>query len=772
MNIQKLQSELSLEEKVRLCMDGSNTMGTAPIPEHGIPKLVMTDGTNGVRIILKPDPDPKEMKLMDGINANFDSPEALEITASATCFPAGSSLACSWDPELAEEVGAAVAAECKRLGAGLLLGPGLNTRRSPLDGRGFEYYSEDPVLAGDMTTGYVKGVQGNGVGACVKHFACNNSDYMRTKYDNIIEERALREIYLAAFERVVKQGKPVSVMPSYNLINGVHSCESEWLLTDVLRKDWEYEGLTISDCGAVKDHVKAFKAGLDFEMPISKIGMDKLIQAVENGELKEEEIDLHNRRVLDVVFKYTRHGKQAPDVDFDAHHQLARKAALESAVLLKNEQQILPLSKESKIAVIGKWAKQPLYGGTGCAIVNAQQVDIPLTQIMKYHAGEVLYADGYHDLKSAEEELIKEAEEKAAQADCVIIFAGATLPPETDEFNRKSMDIEPAQEVLIRRIAKVNPNVIVVLANCESVVMPWIDEVKAVLDCWYCGEGFGDAVAQLLFGESNPCGKLPVTMPKRLEDCPDYLHFPGENHHHLYGEGIYVGYRYYDKKKIEPLFPFGHGLSYTTFTYSDLEIPEKECTLPDEIEVACTITNSGKVSGSEIVQLYISDDHSRLHRPVKELKGFKKVFLKPGESKRIVFKLGKRDFAYYDPAFSDWVVDTGIFEVAVGASSADIRLSGNLHVISDKKYYLPITSDSHYIEIFQNEYAKQVFFDTIVEWGLLREEELTDEIKHRFYCSFWGMAEHFNLLVPYQVTEEMIEDLVERMNDRPDCKEG
>ena len=646
----------------------------------------------------------------------------------------------------------------------MLLGPGLNTRRSPMDGRGFEYYSEDPVLAGDMAAGYVKGVQENGVAACLKHFACNNANNMRTIYNNVVEERALQEIFLAAFERAVKKGKPAAVMGSYNKINGVHSCENKWLLTDMLRDRWGFDGVVISDAGAVKDHVAAFSSGLDFQMPISKIGMEKLIHAVEEGVIPEEVIDTHCKRILKMVFQYSRQEKEAEEVDMKAHHHLARRAAQESAVLLKNEGQLLPLSTNSSLAVIGRWAKKPVYCGTGCAIVHAQEVDIPFDEIAKQHTGSLLYADGYREDDVIDDALIQEAVEAAKKADTVVIFAGASLPAESDEYNRTDMDIEPSHEALIRKIAEVNPNIVVVLANCEAVVMQWISKVHAVLDCWYCGEGFGYAAASLLFGQKNPGGKLPVTMPVRREDCPDYLHFPGENYRHLYAEGIYVGYRYYEKKKIRPLFPFGHGLSYTSFEYSDLRFSKNRYTMPEIVEVSFTVKNTGKVAGSEVPQLYIADHHARLHRPVKELKAYRKIHLKPGETETVTIQLGKRDFSYYDPMFSDWVVDSGIFEIEVGASSEDIRLTGSVSIDTDREYRLMIAPDSHYIDVFKNEEGRQVVFESLAEWGLAKREELTEDTAKRLSNSFWGMAQLFDNFGPWQVSEEMILEMVDKIN--------
>jgi beta-glucosidase len=767
MDINGIMNRMTLREKAEMCLDGS-ALRTAEMPRHGIPKLVMTDGTSGVRLIDKPDTDPRKARLADVINESFDTEEALTATVQATCFPAGSSIACSWDEELSKRIGAAIADECKFFDAGLLYGPGLNTRRTPLDGRGFEYYSEDPCLAGELTAGFVEGLQGNGVAASVKHFVCNNSNYKRTIFDCIVEERALREIYLAAFERVIKKSRPATVMASYNRLNGEQACESKWLLTDVLRNDWGYEGAIISDCGAVKDHLKAFLAGLDFEMPHSKIAIDKLVAAVENGEMSERELDEHCEKVLKLALTYARAGREKPKVDFTAHHTLAQEAAEKSAVLLKNEGRILPISakKVSRIAVLGDWAKRPVYQGTGCAIVHARQVDIPLDEIRKVCAPEVQidFAQGYDDPKACDEALLTQAAETAAGADAVIIFAGAVLPEESDEYNRPNMDVEPAQAELIRRVGAVNSNTVVVLMNCESVAMPWIDDVKAVLDMWYAGEGCGSAVADLLFGKQCPSGKLPVTMPVKVSDVPGSLRFPGENERLVYEEGVFVGYRYFEKKELTPLFPFGYGLSYTEFTYSDLALSKHSITLPEAVEVSFTIENTGDVVGGEAPQLYISDGHSRLPRPAKELKHFTKIYLKPGEKTTVRFTLEARDFAYYDPAFSGWVVDSGSFTILVGSSSQDIRLMAKLNVTDTNKRALPIKSDAHYIDLFRNERVKKAFFDTLVEWGLVEQCEITPEMEGHFRTAFWGLKQHLDLLVPYQVSEAMVDELVERLN--------
>jgi beta-glucosidase len=769
MDIGSIIKKMTLQEKVELCIDAS-MLRTVTMPNLGIPELIMTDGTNGVRLQNIMPPDPRTANFLQSLKSSFDSDEALSMTYPATCFPTGSSLACSFDVALTEKISSAVAEECKSLGVGLLYGPGLNTRRNPLDGRGFEYYSEDPCLAGELAAAYVKGLQNNGVAGCVKHFVCNNSNYMRTIYDNIVEERALREIYFAAFERVIKKAKPAMVMGSYNLINGVQACENHWLLTEILREEWGYEGVVISDCGAVKDHINAFLAGIDFEIPHSKIAIDKLVQGIEEEKISEQELNKHCERVLELVLTYTREGKQRPQIDFQKHHELAREAALECAVLLKNDEQLLPLNKNEikHIAIVGDWAEHPVYQGTGCAIVRAQKEDIPLHEIRQIcgDSVQVLYEPGYINPNENDDKLLSRAVVIAQNADAVIVFAGSNLPLETDEYNRKDINIEHTHEQLIRAISAVNKNVIVVLMNGESVEMPWIENVKAVLDMWYSGEGCGYAVAQLLFGEQNPCGKLAVTMPIKLSDIPGYLNLPGENHKHYYEEGIFVGYRYYEKKVLKPLFPFGYGLSYTQFDYSDVQLSKLNITLPETVTVSFSITNSGKRVGCEIVQLYIADGHSRLKRPVKELKYFAKVDIEPLETKLVSFELSERDFAYFDPAFDEWVVDTGTFELLIGASSQDIRLQKELHVINTKRYNHKFMRDSHYLEIFEDAHAKKVFFDSLVEWGLIKQSDITPELENEFLISFWGLAQHFELVASYKVTEEMIDEVVRKMNNR------
>jgi len=504
---------MTLEQKIRLC-NGRNDWQTTPIEELGVPALVMSDGTNGVRFQkgeLK-DAQPLDNLYEDIMGSGFDTDSALDNTYKTTCFPTGASLACSWDPNLAAEIGSAVATECKSLGIGLLLGPGMNIRRHPLTGRNFEYYSEDPVLSGEIASGMVNGIQKEGVGATIKHFISNNSDTRRTKINCIIEERALREIYLAGYERAIRKSQPAAVMASYPTINGTPACQNKYLLTDVLREDWDYKGITISDWSGVKDIPTAVNAGLDFQMPASPWYVERVKTAIENGEVSEEMIDQHCERMLELIFKYSRDGKDTPVVDWDQHHALAQKAAAESAVLLKNEAGFLPINpeKKQKIAILGDLARNPLYQGTGCAIVHAMKEDYPLEEIQKAApSADIDFAPGYLPDDTTNDALIQEAASIAQSADVAIIMVGSRSPLESDEYDRPHLDLESGHLRLMEAVFAVQPNTVVVVYNGDVVSMPWAENASAVLDMWFSGEGSGKATADLLFGKQNPSGKLP-----------------------------------------------------------------------------------------------------------------------------------------------------------------------------------------------------------------------------------------------------------------------
>jgi beta-glucosidase len=762
MDIKSIVESMTLEQKIRLC-NGRNDWQTMPIEELDVPPLLMSDGTNGIRFQKGELKDGEAVKdLYEGIvNSGFDTEFALENTYKATCFPSGSTLACSWNPTLAREIGAAVAVECKSIGICLLLGPGMNIRRHPLTGRNFEYYSEDPVLSGDIAAGMVTGVQQEGIGATVKHFVSNNSDTRRTILNCIIEERALREIYLAGFERVINKAKPAAVMASYPSINGTPACQNKWLLNDVLRDDWGYQGITISDWGGVKDTLTAVDAGLDLQMPYSPWFLGRVKSALQSGDLTEEQIDAHCKRMLELILKYSREGKEKPEVDWGQQHALAQKAAAECSVLLKNGDNLLPLNpqKSQKIAVLGELAKYPLYQGTGCAIVNAMKVDIPLDEMEKIAPdAELQYAPGYFPDDTTTDALLQEAVDIARSADVAIIFVGSRLPQESDEFDRPNMDLESGHLRLMEAVFAVQPNTIVVVFNGDVVSMPWASKANAVLDMWYGGEGCGNAVAGLLFGLYNPSGKLPVSIPLRLSDTPAYLDFPHEQDAARYREGVFVGYRYYDWREMEVLYPFGYGLSYTSFSYDEIRVENNG---QEGCEVEVRITNTGNTTGAEVIQLYVAPHNTRVFRPVKELKGFEKVQLAPDESTVVRFELNRRDFAYYDDVLGKWRVDGGQYEIYVGGSSRDLPLTAEIEIEGDADTVLPLALDSHYSDVFSYPAAGKVYFDFLVEKGLLNAEQVSPEVKKQLIRGFWGVAQHLDTS---PLSPDMVSELLERMN--------
>lgn len=764
MDIPSIVKKMTLEQKVRLCT-GKNNWQTTPIEELGIPSLLMSDGTNGVRFQKgELGKETASANLYDAFtNSSFDSEQALQNTYKATCFPSGAALACSWNPELAHEIGAAVALECKSIGIGLLLGPGMNIRRHPLTARSFEYYSEDPVLSGEMAAGMITGVQQEGVGATVKHFACNNSDTRRTILNCIVEQRALREIYLAGFERAVKKAKPAAVLASYPAINGVSASQNKWLLTDVLRKDWGFEGITVSDWGGVKDSAAAAKAGLDLQMPSSTQFFHQVTSALQRGNLTEEQLDVHCERLLALIFQYSRDGKEKPELDWEHQHTLAQKAAAECGVLLKNEGGLLPLDpkKPQRIAVLGALAKAPLYQGTGCAVVNAMKVDIPFEELQKAAtAAEFLYAPGYLPNDTTTDALLQEAAEAARSADVAIVLVGSRLPRESDEYDRPDMDLESGHLRLMEAVFAAQPNTVVLVFNGDAVSMPWAKNARAVLDMWYGGEGSGNAAAGLLFGLYNPSGKLPVSIPHKLSDTPAYLDFPHEQDVARYREGIFVGYRYYDAREIEPLYPFGYGLSYTSFSYDDIRVTNVQ----SGCEVKVRITNTGKTAGAEAAQLYVAPQSPRVFRPIKELKGFQKVHLAPGESAIARFTLDRRDFAYYDDMLGQWRVDGGQYKLYVGGSSRDLPLAADIEIEGDEEAARPLALDSHYSDIFRYPAAAKAFFDFLVEKGLLHAEQVSVDLEKDLAKTFWGFAQHLDMNANGQLTPDMMLELLERMN--------
>lgn len=653
--------QLTLEEKASLCA-GADIWRTYEVERLGIPSLFMADGPHGIR------KENKDVLLGEPL--------------PATCFPTGSALGATWNTELLEEIGSAIGKECNRLGVHLLLGPGINMKRSPLNGRNFEYYSEDPYLTGELGAAFINGVQSQGVGATLKHFACNNSEFERMTISSELDERTLREIYLAAFERIVLKAQPWSIMTAYNKVNGTYASENRYLLNNILRDEWSFQGFVLSDWLAVNDRVLSLKAGLEVEMPgPAASSKQQLVEAVISGRLEETLLDDSVRRLLQAVERSMDRVLPNDDWEAAAHHALARKAAAESIVLLKNDG-ILPLRSDKirSLAVIGQFAQSPLYQGGGSSKVNPALLDVPLEEIRKL-AGEqtvVHYEDGYDEQGSTSDALISEAVRLAADSEVALLFVGIAQGESED---RKHLYLPEGHIRLIQAVSAVQRNCVVILNNGSAVDMrSWIASVPAVIEAWLPGQAGGGAIADILFGAVNPSGKLSETFPERLSHNPSYLSFPGENGRAIYGEGLFVGYRYYDKKEIQPLFPFGHGLSYTAFHYHHLTLDHSHVRDTDTLTVMFDVTNTGTRPGKEVAQLYIRDAECPLVRPEKELKRFAKVSLKPGETGTVIFTLEFRDFCYYDPRFAQWKADSGWFDIIIGSSSRDIRLSESFYL--------------------------------------------------------------------------------------------
>lgn len=692
LDVKKLVNELTLEEKASLC-SGADFWHTKAIDRLNIPAAMVSDGPHGIR---------KQESLADHMG--------VAESIKAIGFPTASAMACSFDRDLLHKVGDALGEECVAEDLAVLLGPGINMKRSPICGRNFEYYSEDPVVAGELGAAFVNGVQEHGVGTSLKHFVANNQEWRRMSISAEIDERTLREIYLAAFETVVKKAQPWTIMCSYNRINGVYSCENDWLLNKVLRDEWGFEGLVMTDWGAMDERVPSLKAGLDLEMPDCHGETDKLIvKAVQSGELEEPVLDTAVERILTMVDKYltARKGIDPASMvhplpssvergyDVAAHHALARTTAEQSAVLLKNED-ILPLQKDKKIAFIGEFAKVPRIQGGGSSHINNTSVESALDA-----AGDsVSYAQGFHiDEETTDETLLQEAITLAKESDVAVIFAGLPDSFESEGFDRTHLNMPANQNELIARISEVQPNVVVVLHSGSPIAMPWLDKVAGVLQMYLAGQASGGAAVNLLFGDATPCGKLAETFPLHLEDNPSYLNFPGNREKVCYQEGVFIGYRYYDKKKMDVLFPFGYGLSYTDFTYSNMKVTVNGKNAADvdviketdEIVVSADITNTGNCDGAEIVQLYIKNPVVYEIRPEKELRDFAKVFLKAGETKTVTFTLNARAFSYYETRIHDWYAESGDYEILLASSSRDIRLQDTVSITGSKK--IPFVAD-------------------------------------------------------------------------------
>ena len=655
MNIESVLSQLTLEEKASLC-SGRDFWHTKAIDRLGIPGVMMCDGPHGLR---------KQMGEGDHLGIN--------VSIETTCYPTASALANSFDRAVLEQLGTALGLECQAENVAMLLGPGLNMKRSPLCGRNFEYFSEDPYLAGEMGAAYIRSLQAQGISACVKHFAANNQETRRMSGSSQVDERTLHEIYLPAFEAAVKQGGARSVMCAYNAINDVFCAENKMLLQEVLRDKWGFDGFVVTDWGAVKDRVKGIDAGLDLEMPGGGGTQDqKIVQAVKDGTLDEALLDNAVRNMLRFVSDYQRYRNPDATIDRAENSILSGQLAAQCAVLLKNEDSVLPLA-EGKTAFIGEFAAKPRFQGAGSSHIN---VPHPISAVEAAAGRQIVYAQGYdiHREDNAAE-LLAQAVEVAKNVKTAVIFAGLPDSYESEGGDRDTLAMPENQNALIEAVAAANPNTVVVLHGGSAMDIPWLDRVKAVLYVALGGERVGTATVKLLYGEVNPSGKLSETWPMKLEDNPSHLNFPGDNGSPIYAEGIYMGYRYYDKKNMDVRFPFGYGLSYTQFQYSDLKLDRQEMEDTETLHVSCKVKNIGSVAGAEVVQLYIRDEESSVRRPIRELKGFEKVFLAPGEERELSFTLDKRSFAYYEVKIHDWFVESGKFFVQIGSSSRDICLS-------------------------------------------------------------------------------------------------
>ncbi len=752
--IKHILKKMTVKEKASLlsALDGWNTK---PIKRLGVPSISMADGPHGLR---------KQYSADD---------LGIETSHPATCFPTASLLACSWDKELAEKQGAAIGEEAADQDLQIVLGPGNNIKRTPLCGRNFEYFSEDPFLSGNMASGIIKGIQSRGVGTALKHFAANSQETDRFVIDEIISERALREIYLASYEIPVKEAKPTTLMCAYNKINGHYCSQNKWLLTDVLRNDWGFKGVVMSDWGAVDNRVQGVYAGLDLEMPSSNCLNDKnIVKAYKqkrvsiepsdsrfDNTLTEKQIDACAERMLRLVYSLDEK-KSGKKCDYEAHHKLAEQVAKECMVLLKNNG-ILPLKENAEIAVIGEMAVNPRYQGSGSSRVNSVKTDLPLDELKKF--ANVSYAKGYSLDDNNDVSEIENAVSVAKDKDAVVIISGLPDNCESEGFDRSTLDIPESHVELIKRVYEANKNVVVVLCNGAPITMPFLDNSAAVLEAYLSGEAGAGAIAEILFGKACPCGKIAETFPLRIEDTPAYLNFPGNGKTVRFGEDIFVGYRYYEKKNIPVLFPFGYGLSYTTFEYSDLSFSADEIGKNDELIVRVNVKNTGNFDGKEIVQLYVRECSPKIARPVKELKGFMKIFLKKGEEKSVEFTLDRRAFAYWDEKNGDWRVEGGKYEILVGAASSDIRASKEIAIHAQHSPE-KLTIYSYLRDLRLHPNGKEAMAHILKLMGKDEKDVFSDNEKDSLTSLDWCILRNIVTMFGLKMTISDLEKLIEEVN--------
>ncbi len=649
--------QMTLEEKCYL-FSGKDFWQTRSLERLGVPNMTLSDGPHGIR---------KQAGEGDQLGLNPSLP--------ATCYPTAATVANSWDPALGEEIGAHLGAEAASQGVGVVLGPGLNVKRSPFCGRNFEYFSEDPYLAGKMAASYIRGIQKNGVSACPKHFAANSQELRRMASDSVMDERTLREIYLTGFEIAVKEGHAKSIMSSYNRINGTYANENGHLLQEILRDEWGFDGFVVSDWGGSNDHVEGVRAGSHLEMPTTGGDSDpELIDAVKAGRLSEELLDRRVDELLDVILSVTRAVKplEGKPFDIDAHHAMAARASEQSIVLLKNEGNILPLKKGVKVAVIGEFAQKARYQGAGSSVVNPTKLDHAMDVIKNFDLDVVGFEPGYPRSGKGDPAMRAQAVELAKKADVVLLYIGLDEISEAEGLDRSHMRLAQSQVELIEAVAEANPNVVAVMSAGSAVEMPWLPKVKALVHGYLCGQAGAASVLKAIVGQVNPSGKLAESYPVRYEDVSSAPYFPAKERTAEYREGLFVGYRYFQSANVPVLFPFGFGLSYTSFEYSDLTVTDKEATF--------TLKNTGSMDGAEVAQLYVSKPDGEVFRPTRELKGFAKVFLKAGESKKVTIPLDDKAFRYFNVDTNKFEVEGGEYQILIGASCADIKLSGAVSV--------------------------------------------------------------------------------------------
>ena len=754
--IRELIAQMTLEEKAGL-LSGEDFWHTKGVERLGVPRSMVSDGPHGLR---KQDEQADHLGINDSIKA--------------VCFPAASATAASFDPDMIEKMGEALGDACQHEKLSVLLGPAVNIKRSPLCGRNFEYFSEDPYLTGVMATALIKGIQSKNVGTSIKHFALNNQEHRRMSSSSECDEKTIREIYFPAFEMAVKEAQPWTVMCSYNRINGTFASENPWLLTDVLRKEWGFEGYVMSDWGAVSDRVAGVAAGLDLEMPASGgINDRKVVEAVKAGKLDEKLVDLCCERILNIVFRYVENAKPETPWDKEAQHLQAAEVAADCMVLLKNEGGILPLNKEDDIAFIGEFAEKPRFQGGGSSHINCFKT----TGAVEAAKGlKVTYARGYDvAADDAPADMIAEAAAAAKKAKVAVVFAGLPDAYESEGYDRTHMRMPESQNRLIEAVAEANPNTVVVLHNGSPVEMPWIGRVKGVLEAYLGGQAVGLAEVKVLFGDVNPSGHLPESFPIKLEDNPSYLFYGGEPAGTEYREGIFVGYRYYDKKKMDVLFPFGYGLSYTTFEYSGLKLSKDKILDTDTVTVTVTVKNTGKRAGKTVAQVYVGDVEGYVNavRPVRELKAFRKVELQPGESKEVSFTLCKRAFATWRSEIHDWFVESGEFSIEVGDSSACLPLKATVTVESTQKLPAHYDMNSIVMDLMKDPKAKEVIAPLISGAAAIfgdgeggseaANEAVTEEMSMAMmqYMPLRSMLGFSN----GAVTGEMIDEMLKKMNE-------